>query len=155
MNDPEKSSSLFLFLIGLFVLVGSVRLGLGTVSSPGPGFLPFWAAIILLLSSVLYLFSKVFSRNRGLTWTLLKDLWAGTKWQKIVYVVIALLAYTLLFEAAGFILCTLFLMTFLLLLMETKRWQVILIGGLLITAASYMIFEKLLAVGFPKGVLGF
>ena len=47
LGDAENGSSLFLFLLALAVLLGAAELGLGTVSEPGPGFLPFLAAVVL------------------------------------------------------------------------------------------------------------
>lgn len=153
-SDSEKSSSLFLLLIALVVLYGSARLGLGTVASPGPGFLPFLAALVLAFSSGIHFLSKIFSkiqRSNGVV----ANLWAGMKWRKVIYVVLALMVYAIFFEDVGFLLCTFFLMMFLLAVMEVKHWYTVPIGGALVSVATYIIFEKILVIGFPVGILGF
>ncbi len=154
MRDAEKGSSLFLFLVALAVLLGSTKLGLGTLGEPGPGFIPFLAAMVLALCSGIYFLSRV-----ALTVQRSPDPgakpWAETQWQKVIYVVLALVAYSIFFEDGGFIACTFFLMVFLLRVMEVKPWYSVLIGGGLITFICYVTFEKILMIGFPKGIVGF
>ena len=154
LRDPEKGSSLFLLLVAFFVLAGSVTLGLGTFGSPGPGFLPFLAAGVLACSSGIHFLSEMFSRadrsNKKA-----QTLWAGTKWTKVICVAFVLILYAFCFETAGFILCTFLLMAFLLLVMDIRSAYTVLIGSLLVTLMSYIIFEKLLNIGFPAGILRF
>jgi putative tricarboxylic transport membrane protein len=154
LSDPEKSSSLFLLLIALAVLLGSVKLGLGTIGSPGPGFLPFLAAVVLAFSSGIHFLSKIFSNVQRPNGTV-ASLWVGAKWRKVIYVVLALVIYSIFIEEVGFIVCTFLVMMVLLLVMEVKHWYTVLIGGALVALISYVVFEKLLAVGFPIGIFGF
>ena len=154
LSDPEGGSSLFLFLIALMVLLGAAKLGLGTVGNPGPGFLPFLAAGVLgLCSGAHFLSNRVLTAQRSDG--AMAKLWAGTKWRKVIYVVLGLLVYSIFFEDVGFIVSTFFLMMFLLRVMEVKHWYTVLIGGVLVTFTSYLIFEKILMIGFPMGILGF
>ena len=154
LSDPEKGSSLFLFLVALAVLLGSTKLGLGTVGNPGPGFLPFLAAVVLAFCSGIYFLSRVMLTVQRSHDPLARP-WAGTKWRKVIYVVLTLIAYSIFFEDVGFIVCTFFLMMFLLMVMEVKHWYTVPIGGVLITFITYMAFEKILMTGFPRGILGF
>jgi putative tricarboxylic transport membrane protein len=154
LSDPEKSSSLFLLLVALAVLLGSVKLGLGTVGSPGPGFLPFLAAVVLAIASGIHFLSSLFSkvqRPKGAV----ANLWTGAKWRKVIYAVLALVVYSIFFEDLGFIVSTLLLMIFMFMVMEVKHWYTVLIGGALVSLISYLVFQKLLAIGFPVGILGF
>jgi hypothetical protein len=154
LSDPEKGSSLFLFGVALAVLLGATKLGLGAVGNPGPGFLPFLAAGVLVFCSGIYFLSRVVLTVQRSHDPLTRP-WAGTQWRKVIYVVLTLIAYSIFFEDVGFIACTFFLMMFLLRVMEVKHWYTVLIGGVLITFVSYMTFEKLLMIGFPRGILGF
>ena len=154
LSDPEKGSSLFLFLIALVVLLGAAKLGLGTVGNPGPGFLPFLAAGVLgLCSGAHFLANRVLTAQRS--GGAMAKLWAGAKWRKVIYVVLTLIAYSIFFEDVGFIVCTFFLMMFLLMVMGVKHWYTVPIGGVLITFITYVAFEKILMTGFPRGILGF
>jgi hypothetical protein len=151
----EKKSSLFLLLFAIATLLGSAKLGLGKMGSPGPGFLPFWGGAILFLTSLIQFLSKVFSKTKPLESESRRGLLAEPGCRKIFYVILALAVYTFFFESGGFLLCTFFLMIFLLAVMDARRWPIVLIESLLITLLSYILFEKVLMAGFPKGVLGF
>jgi putative tricarboxylic transport membrane protein len=154
LGDPEKGSSLFLLLVAFAVLLGSVKLGLGSVSSPGPGFLPFLAAVVLAVASGIHFLSKVFSKVQRPN-EAVASLWAGAKWRKIIYIVLALVVYSTFFEDLGFIVCTFLLMIFMFMVTEVKHWYTVLIGAALVSLISYLVFEKLLAIGFPAGIFGF
>src|SRR3972149_1557438 len=84
LSGPEKGSSLFLFLVALAVLLGSTKLGLGTVGDPGPGFLPFLAAVVLAFCSGIYFFSRVVLAVQKSHEPLTRS-WAGTNVRKGIY----------------------------------------------------------------------
>jgi len=151
---PEKKSSLFLLLFAIATLVGSARLGLGKTSAPGPGFLPFWGGAVLFLASLIQFLSNVFSKPKIIEPGSRKGLFTEPGWRKVLYVILALAVYAFFFESGGFLICTFFLMIFLL-ASTARRWPIVLMGSLLITLLSYLLFEKVLTVGFPRGVLGF
>ncbi len=154
LRDPEKGSSLFLFHIALLVLGGSMKLGLGTLGNPGPGFIPFIAAGVLACSSFFHFLKETFfmSQRRKPTFG---GLWAGMQWRKVIYVSFVLMVYAFFFEKGGFLFCTLCLMMFLLTVTGVKHWYTVLIGSAAVTLLSYVVFDKLLAVGFPAGIFGF
>jgi hypothetical protein len=154
LSDPENSSSLFLLLIAFAVLLGASNLGLGSVASPGPGFLAFLAAVVLAFSSGIHLISNILSKTPRSNETI-AQLWAGTRWRKVTYVVLALLLYSIFLEQAGFILLTFLMMFFLLKITGVKPWYKALMAGALITIGSYLLFERYLKIGFPAGILGF
>jgi putative tricarboxylic transport membrane protein len=155
LRDAEKSSSLFLLLLALVILYESARLGLGSVGSPGPGFLPFWGATVLFVTSVIQFLLKVFSKIKEPKEEREESFLLGRGWRKVLYIILALVIYTIFLEKIGFILCVFFLMVFLLTVIEARRWYIILLESVLITLISYVIFEKGLTVNLPKGVLGF
>jgi putative tricarboxylic transport membrane protein len=151
----EKKSSLFLLLFAIATLLGSAKLGLGKAGAPGPGFLPFWGGAVLFLTSLIQFLSNVFSKKKKNDSGSRSGLFAEPGWRKVFYVILALAIYAFFFENGGFLICTFFLMTFLLVVMQTRRWPIVLMESLLITLLSYLLFEKVLMAGFPKGVLGF
>ena len=77
------------------------------------------------------------------------------RWEKALIVLISLFAYGLLLELIGFFLCTLLFIGFLLRVVVPQRWLLVTGGSLLITVASYIVFEVLLKARMPKGFLGF
>ena len=154
LREPQQISSFFLLLVACAVILGAVKLGVGTLGSPGPGFLPFLAALVLAISSGIYFLSVIFSKLKNKNRPAAR-LWAGTKWTKVLYLTIALSVYSACFEYLGFIICTFLLMTLMLIVMEVKHWYTVLASATLISVMSYLVFEKLLTIGFPAGLFGF
>ena len=150
----EHYSSLFLLSLALAILYGSARLGLGTAGSPGPGFLPFWGGAVIFITSAIHFVSVLVSK-RGRQGQTTKPPIADAGSRKVVYVIAALLIYSVLFDIVGYILCTFFLLFFLLTVIEARRWYILLIETFLVTFISYVVFEKALKIGFPRGFLGF
>ncbi len=143
----EKWSGLFWVGVGVLICIGALRLSLGTLRNPGPGFLPFLTgALLAALSFAFYIQSrrsvgqeaKPFWRNRD----------RGTK---MVLTVFALLAYGLLIEQIGFATTTFVFLIFLLKVVEPQRWRVAILGSVLISGVAYGIFELLLQSQLPKG----
>ena len=154
MTRSEKGSTLFLLVLAAAILLASAKLGLGRLREPGPGFFPFLGGAILLLASVIRLLVE--GRRQGIDEGRQAEVaLMGAKWPKVLVVMVALAVYAYVLEAAGFILCTFLLMLLLLRVMEPRSWPVTLIQSGVITLVSYVVFEKGLAVGFPKGILGF
>jgi putative tricarboxylic transport membrane protein len=152
MGKPDQFSSLFWFLVGMAVTVWSYRLGLGTLTNPGPGFLPFWCALILSGLSCLVFFHRRFATTEGET-RKLRHLWQGVGWVKGIYVVLALLAYTLLFTTLGYLLSTIALLLFLFKTIEPQKWTVAVGGAILASLVSFVVFALWLDVQLPRGVL--
>ena len=152
MGRPDQISSIFWLILGLAVLYGSQRLGLGTLTHPGPGFLPFWCGAILGGLSLLVFF-QARRAQRAAREKALRQLWAQTRWRKGVYVVLALLAYTLTFTYFGFLLSTAILLIFLFMVIEPERWYMAVGGAVLASLISFVIFALWLDVQLPRGIL--
>jgi putative tricarboxylic transport membrane protein len=152
MGRPDQFSSLFWFVLGLAVIFLSYRLGLGTLTSPGPGFLPFWCALILSAISLGVFFHRRLIPSGGESRTIQK-LWGGVHWLRGVFVVSALLVYTLVFTSLGYLLSTLVLLLFLFKAIEPQRWTVAIGGAVLASFISFALFALWLDVQLPRGIL--
>jgi len=151
MNNDQVSSGIW-FFIGLTICLLSLQYRLGTLSSPGPGFMPFLSGLAIGLFSMVGFIHATIRRNKGEVWTsLLKEL----HWEKALTILILLFIYGLLLRPIGFILCTLFFIGFLLRVTVPQRWLLVTGGSLLITLTSYLVFEVLLKAQLPKGFWGF
>jgi hypothetical protein len=149
MGNLDQVSSIFWLLLGLAVVLGSYRLGLGTGTNPGPGFTPFWCGIILCGASALVFFQqKPTPRAEG---RLLRKFWDGSNWSKPLYVIIALLAYVMTFERIGFLLGTTPLLIFLFKAIEPEKWSRAIISAVLTVVISYFLFSVWLQVQLPRG----
>ncbi len=151
LKNNDQRSSLFWLVIGLSIVLYSGKYGLGTFSSPGPGFLPFMSGAAMVLLALI-VFVQQFSRGRVDT---LKDLWAHTRWPTVLLVMTSLVFYAVLLRTLGFLLDTFVLTAFLLRVMEPLSWRKVLAGASGATLGSYAIFELWLEAQLPAGVLGF
>jgi ABC-type polysaccharide/polyol phosphate export permease len=152
MGKPDQISSIFWLILGLAVVYGSHRLGLGTPTHPGPGFLSFWCGVILGGLSLWVFFQGRLTQRAG-RGKALRQLWAEMRCRKGIYVVLALLTYTFTFTYLGFLLSTALLLTFLFKAIEPEKWLVAVGGAFLSSLISFVIFALWLDVQLPRGIL--
>jgi putative tricarboxylic transport membrane protein len=147
----DKWSSLVWLGIGLFICIGSWRLSLGTFHNPGPGFLSFFAGLIVGgLALVVHLQSR---RALPVDKTV-PPLWTNrSRGWRMVLTVLGLLAYAVIMNYLGFLASTFLFLVFLLKVIEPQRWSVAVLGSLAASAAFYCVFELGLQSQLPKGLL--
>lgn len=152
MGRAEGYSSISWLIFGGAVVYGSYRLGHGTLAHPGPGFLPFWSGVILCgLSSLVFVQGKLSQQAGG--GGPLGQLWAGLKWPKPIYVLMALFSYAFTFTHLGFLLSTTLLLIFLFKAIEPEKWLRAISGAVLASVISYVFFGVWLQVQLPRGFL--
>ena len=151
MKNNDQRSSLFWLVIGLAIALYSRKYGLGTFSTPGPGFLPFVSGAAMALLALVVFFQQ-FPKSQGET---LKSLWAHTKWPTVLMVMGSLVLYAVFLRLLGFLLDTFVLTAFLLRVMEPLSWKKVVAGATGATLGSYAIFELWLEAQLPSGFLGF
>jgi hypothetical protein len=150
LNNDQASSGAF-FIIGLAIAFGAIRYKLGTFSAPDSGLMPFLVgAAISLLAGIGFVHATL-EKRRGAGWTpLLKKL----RWERVLIVLAALAAYTLLVKTLGFLICTALFIGFLLKAIVPQRWSTVFAVALITALASYGIFELWLKAQLPRGILG-
>lgn len=140
--------------ISILVCFLSLNVGVGTFSEPGPGLFPFVFAIFLGSASIIYLITSYFKqiRNSG----------AQIKYEELQLkrpglVILFLLIYSLFLTRIGYLVSTFFLLFFLFNTAPNakREWKLGVIGALATVVISYIIFNKLLQIPLPKGILGF
>ncbi len=151
MEKANQFSSVFWLILGLAITSGSYGMGIGTLSHPGPGFLPFGCGAILAGLSVLVFVKGMLSPREAVG--TFKRLWGGTRWYKGLFVVAALLIYNFTFAYFGFILSTILLLLFLFKAIEPQKWSVAITGALVASVASYVLFARWLDVQLPAGIV--
>ena len=138
--------------MGTIIAISSVRYDLGTLDSPGTGFLPFLAGLAISFFSIIGLVHGTLKQRSGIVW---KPMMRGLIWKKSLIVLLALLAYALLLKPLGFLLCTALFVGFLLVAVQPQRWYVVISGAIGTAIGTYGIFEVWLKAQLPKGPLGF
>ncbi len=151
-GKADPVSGLFWLIFSTFVSYESHKLGLGTLHQPGPGFLFFWTSIATAILSITVVIQSLRKRPPEETQQLLLGKKNVTK---IVSVLISLFLYAFLMEKLGFLIVTLLFFIFLLGTIEKKRWSFAVLVSLVVTAVSYLVFEKALQSQLPKGFLDF
>ena len=143
------ASAIFWVAVGILVCYGANRLGLGSVTEPGSGFIFFWSGLILALLSLTVLAESV----RGSEDTVQEM--GKMNWAKIALVLLSLLLYAFFLERLGFVLTTFVLLSFLLGWIERTNWARSLGVASAAVLACFAIFELWLKIRLPKGIFGF
>jgi len=136
-------------VLALAVAAEAGRLGFGTFGRPGPGFLPFLAAICLAALA-----------GAGLVQTFVKKtaVGAGSGFRaadilRIGLVSAVLFLYVLLWDVVGFPASTFLLLLFLFRCVEPLRWRTVFVASGLTLAFTYILFSVLLGARLPAGRL--
>ncbi len=150
MKSYDRGSSIFCFLLAAYACLGSLRVGIGTVGSPEMGFMMFGASLLLgLFSAILFLRTLFQPTGAGGA-----PLFAGRLWKRVLSVLAALLIYSKLMPAAGYLASTFLLMTFLFWIVRGQKWWWVLTSSTLTTLVTYFVFSKWLNCQFPDGFFG-
>lgn len=155
MERYDRIISVIWGVLGLVQCIQSWALGLGSVSEPDSGFMPFIMGLgMVVLAIALFIES---SWGWGKMKSITKNIspWGGVYWKRVVYIAIIMLVYAVLLTTLGFLLDTFLLMVFLLKSGETIRWPTAVAVGALTAGFSYLIFGVWLNVAFPPGILSF
>jgi len=138
--------NVFLFLFAVFFAIGAYRLGLGSLTKPGPGLIIFFASILLSLFSVYgFLFDKGGIAPRAA--------FSGKTLKRVLLVVISLLMYAKLMPVIGYLLSTFLLAWFLLFLNGIKIHKAVVLS-VLISLLSFYGFSRL-GTELPEGFIPF
>jgi len=151
LNNDQVSSGIW-FLVSLIICLAALQYKIGTLSSPGSGFLPFLSGMAIGLFAAIGFIQATLRKKRGEIWlSFLK----GLRWEKALIILASLFAYGLLLGFLGFFLCTLLFIAFLLRAVVPQRWSLVVGGSVAIAVASYIVFDVLLKAQMPKGIWGF
>ncbi len=152
MNSRDQLSSFFWLAISIFVCVVSIQTNIGTLRSPGPGFLPFWAGVTLGTFSIILIIKSILRKKVE---ERIVNLWKGMEWHKVILVIISLLLYVILLPGLGYLIATFGLLVLLFSTMRRQRPWTQVGSALIIVLATYGIFYLWLDVQLPKGIFGF
>jgi hypothetical protein len=151
MRRAYQITGTVLLLLAAFVADESLKLRYYTPLGPGPGFFPFWLAVILGALAVGMLLQATLGHAEPMP----ADFFASrTGYLKMGAVVLALVGTTALLEPLGF--CLTMLAVYLFLLYTLGRQNLILtalvsLGG---SFGVYYLFVRWLQVPLPTGLFG-
>jgi len=130
-------------------MVESSRLSLGDIHNPGPGFVPFFLGLSMVVLSVLSLLAPDIRVKAAAFWD------SRQIGKKIFYIFIGLMSYLVFLKILGFYIDTLLLMIYLMKLSGEKGYKRSIPISVLSIVIIYILFYKFLFIPFPQGILGF
>jgi hypothetical protein len=140
-------AALFVFL-GVGICIRSYYLGIGKLSQPSAGFLPFGIGFFLMLCS-LALFINHLLAIRKQTDTDEHKVWSHVNFIKVLFVLLCLVIYMIFLGRFGF-LPTAFLVQLLLFkVVGSQKWALSLMQTAITIAFVYLVFIVLLDVYIP------
>lgn len=136
--------------LGSALCIGSIKLGLGGLHKPGPGFVPFLTGSLLGLLGIILTLHKTIqiSRQKGNEGKSQSKI----EWKQIGLSLIALFVYASLFEPLGFVISTLLFLLFLFKMLMPRKWFMPILLSVSTVIFSYLIFYVWLRVNFPRGI---
>ena len=146
MMNREYIGGLFFFCVGLFALINSATYRLGSWSRPGGGVFPLMISILLCIVGIL-----IFLSGKGKE----KVNWGGSPGQhgKPWQIILLSAAMIMAFERVGFMVASsLYLFGLFLWVGRFRVWTAMGLSVVL-TAASWYFFGKILALSLPVGFL--
>jgi putative tricarboxylic transport membrane protein len=151
MKRNDLIGGFFFLGVGLLFTIYSRHVEIGTWDEPGPGFLPFWAGLVVITMSVL-LIGKALAKSAQRAESFFPQ---QDSWKRVLFILLALVGYNLLLKPLGFVLVTFFFVGFLVKFIFPGSWKKAFAAALLSTVGVRLIFVNLLEINFPKGLLGF
>ena len=146
-KNGEMWAGLFFLLLGVAVIVGSVRMPLGTPLDPQPGFFPLLAGIFLSVLSVVHLVLAFLKRKKSLKMQALGAVW------RPAFLIAGLFIYTFILDPLGYVIATIFLSVIILRILESRSWWKLSAISLASSVGTFVLFDRILGVTLPLGVL--
>lgn len=147
MKKWERRAAAALFLIGAGAAVKAVDIGFGSFKDPGPGFFPFWLAVLMAVVACLVYLSSRGPDERA------APLWSTGGLRRPAAAVAVMLVYTQVLDFLGFCTATFFLLATWQRAVERKTWKTVGLVAVVGTACVYVVFVLLLQLPMPHGLL--
>jgi putative tricarboxylic transport membrane protein len=141
----DIAASFFLMIVGIMVIVGAIRLQLGTPGEPQPGFFPFVSATVLIILSLILLIEAFRGTSSGIAPF-------GQLWRPVL-LILGLLFYSIVLDPLGYVISTVMLSAVVLRVLDARTWWKIAAVSLVLSIGTYILFDRFLGVTLPHGIL--
>ena len=138
-NQTDFASGLLYVFVGTCAAYIASGYTVGTPGNMGTGFFPFWLGVFLVAIGMVICASSVFSgaaREKMSSWN----------WKSLLWVAVSLLAFALLFEAAGMVLSIFALVLISSLASSEFRWKGAIANACVLNVICYAAFVRLLNI---------
>jgi putative tricarboxylic transport membrane protein len=150
-NRTDIIESVLLTLVGIGVVVESIRLQVGTPLMPQPGFFPLIGGLLLIGFSLTFLVRAWVARSDASQQS--QEVFGELRRPLILVVSMGL--YTAVLEWLGYILPTLLISVLILRVLGVTSWKELGLASLGISVGTYFLFGRILGIELPTGVLSF
>ena len=147
IDNTELWSGLVALALSLFVIWSGIDMGMGSITDPGSGYVLVYAGLLMILFSLIMLYSAV--KDGGPTFL---SLWRDVLWTKPLIVIALLIAFTLAFETVGFLISTTILLLVLLRVIDPVPWVRATTIAVLVPLVCWYVLVKLLLIQLPAGI---
>lgn len=139
-----RIASIAPLLLGVVCLVYSYTLSLGRITNPGPGLWPFIVSAVIVIASVVLLFTERDNEEYE-PFT--------QKTRLVVTGAVSVGVFIYLFQWFGFIVPSFLTLVFWLRFLGKESWVLSLGVAALVTAAFYLLFATLLGIPLPESIV--
>jgi putative tricarboxylic transport membrane protein len=136
------------FLLGAWICVEALQVPFGSFRMPGAGFFPFFLGLTLGVLSIMLLVQSLASPAPAS-----KRLWPEQS--AVLYLVGSLVAAVWLFERAGFLIAMALFLGVAMRALGTRSWATVVVGAVVGTVLSYVVFSRALRIALPSGIVPF
>ncbi|MEW6263339.1 MAG: tripartite tricarboxylate transporter TctB family protein [Thermodesulfobacteriota bacterium] len=148
----DLAITVLITLIGGYVAAAGWRLGFGAFEAPGPGFIAVFAGSLLALCSAANMILTIARPQKHAT----QPFWPESdSYRNVLLTLAGPVAFTLLLNYLGFFLCTVGLLVYLLRIIHPHRISLILVLSLSTAVVCLVLFQFVLQVQFPPGLIDF
>jgi len=144
-NPSGVLGSLLLFLVGMGAIIGAVRLHVGSPTEPQPGFFPLLAGISLIVLSSIIFFQEWLGYGQK------KEAFGEVRRPALLLAVLIVLVAVL--DRLGYVIGTFIASGLILRILDVKSWRVLIITSLGLSIGTYLLFDRLLGIDLPRGML--
>ena len=154
MLKADITVALLLMLVGLIVLADSIMLGFGWgMSGPEPGFFPFYMGLGVVICCF-FVFLRGFKAYKKQAPGTGKRLIAKGGLTPILWVLLPSFGMVLLTELIGLHLATVVFLVFYMRMVGKIPWITVVLVGLMVPLAVFIVFDKLFLIPMPEGLWG-
>jgi putative tricarboxylic transport membrane protein len=144
-NTSDVVGSFFLFLLGIGAVIGAIRLHVGSPTEPQPGFFPFVAGVAMFIFSAIIFLKAWFGRA--------KEQVAFGEIGRPAMLLVVMIVLVAVLDRLGYVIGTFIAAGLILRILNVKSWGVLIVTSLCLSIGTYMLFDKLLGIDLPVGIL--
>ncbi|MHC4042209.1 tripartite tricarboxylate transporter TctB family protein [Bradyrhizobium sp. 23AC] len=149
LDNSELWSGLIGLGLGLFVIRSGLKLKLGTIHDPGPGFVLFYTGILICAFAATIIVAAI--TEGGPTFG---SRWKDARWAKPVIVIACLTGFAIALDPLGFLLAAIPLTLLLMCLIDPVRWSLAIPISILVPVGMWWLLKQALGIQLPSGMFG-